>query len=227
MSSSISKCSAFAPQPSFSFSKMGCKDCYISPAQAQAWCRNPMLCGCGDWLVLVLSPEVTFHIQQRIDHYCNLNNFVSKELELCRKALVDISIELYSIYIYIVSDYLVGIHIDIFTDIIFKFIILKLLASSESIIFYFSLWAFCSHQVHIWEISVLLLLGFIPVASLGRLLLNHSLIAYKSSYLRCLSPHSLITSIKTVLLTRITIIQQSNETQSQFCALHNHGPTHW
>ena len=104
--------------------------------------------------------------------------------------------------IYIISDYLVGIQIDIFTDIIFKFITLKLLASSESIIFCFSLLAFCSHQVHIWGILVLLLLGFIPVASHGRLLLNHSLIACRSSSLRCLSPHSLITSIKTVLLIR-------------------------
>ena len=100
-----------------------------------------------DWCMLVLSPEVTFHIQQRIDHYCNLNNFVSPKLKLCRKAVVNIKIELYLIYT--VSDCLVGIQIDIFTDIFFKFITLKLLASSESIIFYFSLLAFCSHQVHI------------------------------------------------------------------------------
>ena len=82
----------------------------------------------------VLSPEVTFHKQQRIDYYCTLNNFVSPKLELCRKALVNISIELYLIYI--VSDYhinyahndlisdfnIFGIQIGIFTYIIFKFI---------------------------------------------------------------------------------------------------------
>ena len=47
-------------------------------------------------------------------------------------------------------------------------------------------------------------------------------------------PHSLIkprkcqhTIIETVLLARNCKIQQNNETQSQFCTLHNHGPTHW
>ena len=51
---------------------------------------------------------------------------------------------------------------------------------------------------------------------------------------RCLSPHSLIkqrqcqhTIIETVLLTRNYKIKQSNETLSQFCTLHNHGPTRW
>ena len=49
----------------------------------------------------------------------------------------------------------------------------------------------------------------------------------------CLSPHSLIkqrkcqhTIIETVLLARNYKIKQSNETLSQFCTLHNHGPTH-
>ena len=43
----------------------------------------------------MLSPEVTDHIQQGIDHYCNLNLFVSSKFY--RKALVDISIKLYLI----------------------------------------------------------------------------------------------------------------------------------
>ena len=181
---------------------MGCKDCYISPAQAVMLGLVAGTPWCGYWLVHVgVITWGDFHTQQRIDHYSNLNNFVSPNLELRRKAVVNISIELYLIYT--ASDYLVGIQIDIFTDIIFKFITLKLLASSESIKFYFSLLTFCSHQVHICGISVLLLHGFIPVASHGRLLLNHSLIACRSSSLRCLFPHSLITSIKTVLLTRI------------------------
>ena len=51
----------------------------------------------------VLSSEVSFQKQQRINYYCNLNNFVSLKLELCMKALVNISIEFYLIYI--VSDY--------------------------------------------------------------------------------------------------------------------------
>ena len=65
-------------------------------------CQAPHAVGIG-WCRPMLSPEVTFHKQQRIDYYCNLNNFVSPKLELCRKALIDISIELYLIYI--VSDY--------------------------------------------------------------------------------------------------------------------------
>ena len=43
---------------------------------------------------------MTFHKHQRIEFNCNPNNFVNPKLELCRKALVNISIELYLIYIY-------------------------------------------------------------------------------------------------------------------------------
>ena len=99
----------------------------------------------------VLSPEVTFHKQQRIDYYCDLNNFVSPKLELSRKALVNISVELYLIYRYIVSDYCIKyVHNDLISDsslfvrLTFlqiwssNLLHLKLLASSESIIFYFS-----------------------------------------------------------------------------------------
>ena len=82
----------------------------------------------------MLSPEVTFNKQQRIDYYCNLNNFVSPKLELCRKALVNFSVELYLIYIVshycieyvhndLISDFSIFVsQIDIFTDKIFKFI---------------------------------------------------------------------------------------------------------
>ena len=47
-------------------------------------------------------------------------------------------------------------------------------------------------------------------------------------------PHSLIkprkcqlTIIETILLARNYKIQQSNETQNQFCTLRNHEPTNW
>ena len=42
------------------------------------------------WCMPVFSPEVTFHKQQRIDYYCDLNNFVSPKVELSKKALVNI-----------------------------------------------------------------------------------------------------------------------------------------
>ena len=122
--------------PLFLFSKTGCKDCYISPAQTVILgllVQALHAVGIG-WCMSVLSPEVTFHKQQRIDYYCNLSNFVSPKLELCWKALVNISIELY--FIYIVSDYCIkyvhndlisdfsifGIQIGIFTNMIYKFI---------------------------------------------------------------------------------------------------------
>ena len=54
--------------------------------------QAPHAVGIG-WCMSVLSPEVTFHKQQRIDYYCNQNNFVNPKLELCRKALVNISID--------------------------------------------------------------------------------------------------------------------------------------
>ena len=72
------------------------------------------------------------------------------------------------------------------------------------------------------------------VVSHGRLLHNHSTDTMQSFSLRCLSPHNFIkqrkcqnTIIETVLLARNDKIKQSNETLSQFCTLHNHGPTHW
>ena len=47
-------------------------------------------------------------------------------------------------------------------------------------------------------------------------------------------PHSLIkprkcqlTIIETILLARDYKIQQSNDTESHFCTLHDQGPTHW
>ena len=56
----------------------------------------------------------------------------------------------------------------------------------------------------------------------------------QSFSLKCLSPHTLTkqkkcqhTVIETDLLARNYKIQQKNETQSQFCTLHNRGPTHW
>ena len=62
----------------------------------------------------------------------------------------------------------------------------------------------------------------------------HSTDYMQSFSLRCLSPHNFIkqrkcqhTIIETVLLARNDKIKQSNETLSQFCTLHNHGPTHW
>ena len=160
----------------------------------------------------VWSPEVTFHKQQRIDYYCNLNNFVSPKLELCRKALVDILIESYFIYIYIYSfDYRIkyahndlvsdcdfsifGIQIGIFTDLIFQFITPEATSKfwKHHILFFIISIKFVSHQVHIhvWGFSMLLLLGLIPVASHGRLLHSHSLISCQGSSLRYLSPHSL------------------------------------
>ena len=54
------------------------------------------------------------------------------------------------------------------------------------------------------------------------------------SFETCLSLHSLIKQrkcqiiiIETGSLPEIAIIQQSNGTQSQFCTLHNYGPTRW
>ena len=72
------------------------------------------------------------------------------------------------------------------------------------------------------------------VVSRGRLLHN-SLNRYHAEFsLTCLSPHSLIkqrkcqhTIIEAALLARNYKIKQSNGTLSQFCTLHNHGPTHW
>ena len=62
----------------------------------------------------------------------------------------------------------------------------------------------------------------------------HSTDTMQSFSLWCLSPHNFIkqrkcqhTIIETVLLARNDKIKQSNETLSQFCTLHNHGPTHW
>ena len=134
----------------------------------------------------VLSPQVTFHKQQRIDCYCNLNNFISPKLELCRKSLVNISIELYLTYI--VSDYCIKyahndlisdfsffcFQIGIFTNMIFKLITSEATSKfwKHHILFFIISIKFISHQVHIhvWEFSMLLLLGLIPVASHGRLL---------------------------------------------------------
>ena len=153
----------------------------------------------------VLSPEVTFHKQQRIDYYCNLNNFVSPKLGLCRKALVNISVELYLIYI--VSDYhikyahddlisdfsIFGIRIGIFTDMIFKFITSEATSKfwKHHILSFIISIKFVSHQVHIHVFSMLLLLSLIPVASHWRQLHNHSLTACQGSFPRYLSPCSL------------------------------------
>ena len=66
--------------------------------------------------------------QQRMDYYCNLNNFVSPKLELCRKALANISIELYLIYI--VSGYRIKYaHNDLISDFIileFRLVFLRI-----------------------------------------------------------------------------------------------------
>ena len=93
----------------------------------------------------VLSPEVAFHIQQRIDYYCNLYHFVSSKLLLCRKALVNISTKLHLIQfqfltILHVFASLVGIQIDILQIQSSNLLYLKLLTSSESV-FYFSILA--------------------------------------------------------------------------------------
>ena len=112
----------------------------------------------------------------------------------------------------LISDFSIfGLQIGIFTDIIFKFITSEATSKfwKHHILFFIISIEFVSHQVLIWVFSMLLLLSLIPVASHGRLLHNHSLIACMSSSLRCLSPHSLIkqrkcqiTIIKTVLLVR-------------------------
>ena len=162
----------------FLSSKMGCRDCYISPAQAACWGQAPRAVGIG-WCMSVLSPEVTFHKQQRIDYYCNLNNFVSPKLELCRKALVDISIELYFLYNDLISVFSIfGIQIGIFTDMIFKFITSEATSKfwKHHISFFIISIKFVSHQVliHVWGFLMLLLLGLISVASPGRLSHSHS-----------------------------------------------------
>ena len=63
---------------------------------------------------------------------------------------------------------------------------------------------------------------------------THSTDTMHSFPLRCLSPNGFIkqgkcqhTIIETVLLTRNDKIKQSNENLSQFCTLHDYGPTHW
>ena len=170
----ISYFSYLAPlhcNPPFLSSKMGCRDCYISPVQAACQGQAPHAVGI---IMSVLSPEVTFHKQKRIDYYCNLNNLVSPKLELCRKALVNTSVELYLIYNDLISDFSIfGIQIGIFTDIIFKFITSEATSKfwKHHVLFFIISVKFVSHQVpiHVWGFSMLLLLGFIPVASHGRL----------------------------------------------------------
>ena len=154
-------------KPPFPYSKIGFKDCYISHAQSVmpglARGRHPILWGlagaCQCYHLRWLSIN-----SKELDYYCNLNNFVSPKVELCRKALVNISVELYIyiyiymyiyiyIYMYIVSDYRInyahndligdfrifGIQIGIFQTWSSNLLHLKLLASSESIIFDFSI----------------------------------------------------------------------------------------
>ena len=104
------------------------------------------------------------------------------------KALVNISIELYLIYV--VSDYRIkyahndhindfsifGIQIGIFTNMIFKFITSEATSKfwKHHILFCIISIKFVSHQIHIhvWGFSMMLLLGLIPVVSHGRL--SHS-----------------------------------------------------
>ena len=117
-------------------------------------------------------------------------------------------------YVYdnLINDFSIfGQQIGIFTNITFKFITSEATRKfwKHHILFFIISIKFVSHQVLISGFSMLLLLSLIPVASYGRLLHNHSLIACKSFSLRCLSPHSLIkqrkcgiTIIKTILLAR-------------------------
>ena len=134
---------------------------------------------------------MTFHQQQRIDYYCKLNNFVSPKLELCRKALVNISNE--SSLIYIVSDYhikyahndlisdfsIFGIQIGIFADMIYKFITCETTRKfwKHHIIFFIISIEFVSHQVHkyVWGFPMLLLIRLSQWLAIGGCLIGASM----------------------------------------------------
>ena len=110
-----------------------------------------------------------------------------------------------------ISSFLVFFFFYIFTDIIFKFIASGAVSKfwKHHILFFIISIKFVSHQIHIWRFFMPLLLDLIPVASHGRLLHNHLMIACLRFSLRCLFLHSLIkqrkcqiTIIKTVLPAR-------------------------
>ena len=138
-------------------------------------------------------------------------------MEFCRKALVNISIELYLIYL--VSDYCIEyvhndlisdfsifvIQIDIFADMIFKFITSEATIKFwNHILFFIISIRFVLHQVHIyvWGFSMLLLLGLIPVASHGRLL--HS--QHARVLLWGISPHTAYNQTKKCQITKIKLV---------------------